>query len=128
VGPIPEDIKRFLDRNIETLEQLEILRILGEDRAQARDASALAEMVQTQPQIAAQHLAALDARGLLTLAVDGTGQLARHGPKTPELEDMVNRLLQLYKERPVTLIKLVYARASDPLRAFADSFRLRKEE
>ena len=52
---------------------------------------------------------------------------ARHGP-VPALADLVVRLLQLYKERPVTLIKMVYARAKDPLRTFADAFRLRKEE
>jgi hypothetical protein len=37
-------------------------------------------------------------------------------------------VLQLYRERPVSMIKLVYARARDPLRNFADAFRLRKEK
>jgi hypothetical protein len=44
------------------------------------------------------------------------------------LQELVDRLLQLYRERPVTMIKMVYERAKDPLRKFADAFRLRKEE
>lgn len=40
---------------------------------------------------------------------------------------MVARLLQIYRQRPVSMIKLVYKRAKDSLRAFADAFRFRKE-
>jgi hypothetical protein len=58
----------------------------------------------------------------------GTDWVGRHGPHTPELADQVGRLLQLYRERPVTMIKMIYARAKDPLRVFSDAFRIRKEE
>ena len=49
------------------------------------------------------------------------------GPATPEVGDGLARLLQVYRERPVTLIRLASTRDFKALRSFADAFRLRKE-
>ena len=124
--PLPEDVTRFLYDHVESIDQLEILRVLGEDREKEWDSVALAAAVQAEPQAVRAHLTALHARGLLTIAAR-RGLSCRYGVRTPELESMVGRLLQMYRERPVTMIKMVYERAKDPLRAFADAFRIRKE-
>jgi hypothetical protein len=127
VEPLPDDVDRFMQDHIETIDQLEILRVLGEDRQKAWDSTALAVEVQGEPQAIRAHLAAMHARGLLTMATREAGVSCRYGAGTPELETMVDRLLQVYKERPVTMIKMVYERAKDPLWAFAEAFRIRKE-
>lgn len=125
--PIPDEIRTFLDRYIESIDQLEILRILGEDPAREWPAAALAAQVQCEPAAVAAHAAALRARGLLASETRGAEVVWRHAPQGPEAERLVGLLLQMYKQRPVSMIKLVYARAKDPVRAFADAFRLRKE-
>jgi len=114
--------------NVESIDQLEILRILGERREKEWDCAALAEAVQAKPQAVKAHLIAMHARGLLVMTASESGLSCRFGLNTAELEIMVLRLLQMYKERPVTMIKMVYARAQDPLRAFADAFRIRKQD
>lgn len=116
-----------MDGNIESIDQLEILRVLGEQPTREWTPATLAGEVQATPPAIAAHVAALQARGLLTSVQQGGELVCQYGPHTPELQQLVSRLLQLYKERPVTLIRLVYARASGRLRAFADAFRLRKE-
>lgn len=126
--PLPDDIRRFLDWNIETIDQLEVLRVLGEKSDREWTAALLAAEVQADPQLVAAHAAALQGRGLLTAQQRGADLVIRYGARTPELQHLVDRLLQLYRERPVTMIKMVYERAKDPLRKFADAFRLRKEE
>ena len=126
--PLPDDIRRFLDGNIETIDQLEVLRVLGEKPDREWTPASLAAEVQADPQLVTAHVAALQGRGLLTAQQRGADLVARHGARTPELQALVSRLLQFYRERPVTMIKLVYERAKDPLRKFADAFRLRKEE
>ena len=126
--PLPDDIRRFLDGNIETIDQLEVLRVLGEKPDREWTPALLSAEVQADPQLVAAHIVALQGRGLLTAQTRGAELIARHGARTPELQALVGRLLQLYRERPVTMIKLVYERAKDPLRKFADAFRLRKEE
>lgn len=126
--PFPDDVKKFLYENVESIDQLEVLRLLGEDRGKEWPLAELAVAVQTTPQALRAHLAAMQARGLLTTEQRGTDLLCRFGVGPTASEVMVNRLLQLYKERPVTMIKLVYERPADPLRDFADAFRVRKED
>ena len=126
--PIPEDVRRFLASNIESIDQLEILRVLGDDPAREWGAAALAAEVQAAPRDVPGHVAALAGRGLLAFETRGAEVVCRYGPATPELGAILQRVLQFYRQRPVTLIKLVYEQAADPLRAFADAFRLRKKE
>jgi hypothetical protein len=128
MDPIPQDITRFMQENIESLEQLELLRVLSEDPSKEWELVSLGREAQADPQAATSHLAALSSRGLLTVITRGTETFYRHGCASPALDKMLSRLLQLYKERPVSTIRLVYAQATDRLRAFADAFRVRKEK
>jgi len=127
VDLLPEAIGRFLDGNIESMEQLEILRILGDDPTREWSAADLAREVQTSPQVLASDLALLCARGFLTSVLRETMLFCRYSPRTPELEQSTGRLLQFYKERPVTLIRMVYARVGGTFWTFVDPFGLRKE-
>lgn len=127
VNPLPEEVKRFLEANIDSVDQLEILRVLGEDPQKEWNAVDLAREVQSPPQSINTHLTALNARGLLFLQNRGADLHCRYGPHSPELVERTAQLLQVYRERPVTMIKLVYATARDPLKTFADAFRLKKE-
>jgi DNA-binding MarR family transcriptional regulator len=128
VEPLPEEVKKFMEANIDSVDQLEILRVLGEDPHKEWSAPDLAREVQTQPDTIDAHLAALRSRGLLITETRQADLLCRYGPDSPEREAILTRLLQVYRERPVSMIKLVYARARDPLKTFAEAFRLKKEE
>jgi hypothetical protein len=125
--PFPPDVVRFLDTHVESIDQLEMLRVLGEDPARGWPVSVLAVEVQAPPGAVAGHAAALRARGLLATTGPEGDPVCRFAPATPDLDALTRRVLGLYRERPVSMIKFVYARAADPLRAFADAFRLRKE-
>lgn len=126
--PLPDDVRRFLDEHIESLEQLEILRVIAEDPAREWRVSELAAEIQAEPSVAASHVTALAGRGLVIASSREGETVARHGTATPELGGRLAAVLTAYRERPVTMIKLVYARANERLRAFSDAFRLRKKE
>lgn len=126
--PFPDEVRRFADGNIESIDQLEILRVLDENQGEAWDATALGRAIQAEPKAVGAHLAALHGRGLLTAERRAADWFGRHGPHTPELAAQVARLLQLYRERPVSTIKLIYAQAKSPLRVFAEAFKFRREE
>lgn len=125
--PLPEDVRRFLDEHIESLEQLEILRVLAEDPGREWSAGELAAEIQAEAATAATHVTSLAARGLVTTSARGGETVARHGARPAELVNRLAKVLAAYRERPVTMIKLVYAKANERLRAFSDAFRLRKE-
>lgn len=48
-------------------------------------------------------------------------------PKSESLRRDVEQLVAVYNERPVTLIRAVYDRPPEPVKSFADAFRLRKD-
>jgi hypothetical protein len=128
VDPIPVEVKRFIEINIDSVDQLEILRVLGEDPMKEWSATALVQEVQTQVETIGQHLSALQVRGLLAINTQGSELSCRYGANNPETEDMINKLLQVYRERPVTMINLVYAKARRDIQSFAEAFRLKKEK
>jgi hypothetical protein len=128
VDPFPEDVRLFLEGNIDCLEQLETLRILGSDPAREWSVADMAREAQTDAELMVNHLAALQARGLLTSERREGIIYCRYGARTAELERSLSRLLELYRQRPVTMIRMVYEKASNALRTFAEAFRLRKKE
>lgn len=105
--PIPEVVRRFAE-NIESIDQLEILRVLRENPKKEWDSASLAAATQAEPSVVVAHLSAMHARGLLAAERRGADWSARHGPHTAELTEQVNLLLQLYRERPVSMIRLIY--------------------
>jgi hypothetical protein len=125
--PFPADIDRFLDANIESVDQLEILRVLGEESDREWSFRELAGALHTGEEGLARNVWALQKRGLLTAERRDPGVVCRYGPNSADLEIRVQRLLQQYRARPVSMIRAVYERAADPLRKFSDAFRLRGE-
>src|SRR5688572_1302366 len=107
-----------MDSHLESVEQLEILRILGEDPGRQWDAPGLAHLIQASPDAVAGHLGALQKKSLITCTAEGANLTCRHGAGTPDLDAKVARLLQVYKERPVTMINRIYARARQALKSF----------
>lgn len=63
-------------------------------------------------------------RTVRLLAAEGDRSL-RYQPASPELAEHVKTLWQAYQERPVTLIRLIYALRDTRIRSFSDAFTLR---
>jgi len=125
--PIADDILRFIDANVDSIEQLEILRVLGEDDAKRWHVADLAKASQVNPSAIHAHLSALEHRGLIRTESVENQVVCQISPRNQSIAEMLARLLQAYKEHPVTMIRIVYDRADDRLKAFAEAFRLRKE-
>jgi hypothetical protein len=63
------------------------------------------------------------ARGLIAVGPD---KRVQYRPANPELDAHVRTLAQAYKERPVTLIRMIYALRDTRIQTFADAFKLRR--
>jgi hypothetical protein len=63
---------------------------------------------------------------LARLVVAGPDKKMRYQPATDELAAHVRTLWQAYEERPVTLIRLIYALRDSNIRSFSDAFSLRR--
>jgi hypothetical protein len=125
--PFPEDVKRFVVEHIDSVEQLEVLLLLRADPSREWDAAAVSHALCTSPESVAKRLAGLRTRGLLA-GGEGDGGRYRYGPATAEHDRLAGALAEAYRERRVAVITLIYSKPADQVQAFADAFKLRKEE
>lgn len=121
---IPEDVRRFVAAEIQSLEQLEILLRLHRDPSAWWTAEDLAAELRTSTASVAFRMSEMKGRGLLE--VEEGGLRYRYRPTNPETERTVRTLDRLYGERRVTVITLIFSKPMDPILDFSDAFRLRK--
>jgi hypothetical protein len=118
---VPDDVRKFLHEYIDSVVQLELLILLRQGTAWT--AEAVAKALRIEPGWTLEDLAKLSSRGLISVS----GATYHHGPRTPELEQSIRRTIEAYDKRRVSVISLIYSRPSDPLRSFAEAFRVRKD-
>ena len=118
-----EDFCRFLQEAVPAVDAAELLLLfrgrpemaLTADEAVARLGPGVS------PGDVAGYLARFVSRGLLALE----GDRYRYCPES-ELAPQVEKLAVAYNQRPVTLIRVIYAFRDGRIRSFADAFKLRK--
>ena len=109
-GEIPSDVLRFIDAHIDSAEQLELLRVLGESPERDWDGAALAKASQVDPGALPEQLRVLENRGLVKVTGDNGACVCRLEPTSAASAILLGRLLQVYNERPVPLIRYFYSR------------------
>jgi hypothetical protein len=70
-----------------------------------------------------RYLDQFQARGLIAVGPDKRVQFR---PADEALHEKVRILAQAYRERPVTLIRMIYALRDTKIQSFADAFRVRR--
>lgn len=125
---IPEDIRRFLQTHIASVEQLEILRILGESPTREWTDDEIRRQAQVSAESIHSQLQVMNECGLLRCRTKDSTIFCAYGPHSTELEVNVRRLLDFYRQFPVSMIRLVYKRPTTSLSDFADAFRIRNKE
>ncbi|HEX2449554.1 MAG TPA: hypothetical protein VHJ69_00355 [Gemmatimonadales bacterium] len=123
---LPDDVIRFLNDHIDSVEQLEVLLLLH----RAADADWTAEMVAaalyTQPASAARRLEALHTDGLIERA---PGREAYRFVVDPAHRDeLISAVADTYRERRVAVVTAIASKPMENVRAFSDAFRLRRKE
>jgi hypothetical protein len=122
-----DEFCQFLQVAVPAVESAELLLLLRRESARTWSAAeivaALAPGVSLREEEAAHHVEALEARGILS--VDGERR-ARYQPAA-ELAGHIATLERVYRERPVTLIRVIYGLRDRQIRSFADAFRLRRK-
>ena len=123
---IPERVRRFVEANINSVEQLEVLLLLRQELNKSWTAEAVSQALYTPRSAAAMRLADLVHRQIAV--VDESQINFRFQPANSELQPIVDELAAVYRERRVAVISLIYSKPNDHVKAFADAFRLRKDK
>ena len=124
VESIPADVSRLITAYISSVEQLELLCLLGEKAHRSWTAAQVLQIIQSSEKSIAECLERYRRAGLLQAEHDGS---FRFLPTDSSLAQTVAALVKTYRERRVSVIEYIYNKAADPIQDFADAFRLRKE-
>ncbi|HST91807.1 MAG TPA: hypothetical protein VLJ13_06370 [Brevundimonas sp.] len=114
------ELVAFVEAAIPSVWALETLILLksGPERDWTMDQ--LVAELRANPALVADCVASLQRAGL---AQERDG-VARYAPASPGLAILADALQDAYRQRPVSLVNLIATRRQDPLKGFADSFRL----
>lgn len=118
-----DEFCRFIQTTIPAVPAAELLLLLRE----RPEVSLTAEeaLLKLGPGVAlgelAKHLELMEARGLLAR----DGRRYRYRPKS-ELALQADNLAIAYSQKPVTLIRIIYAFRDSSIKSFADAFKLRR--
>ncbi len=124
---IPEECRRFLARNIDSIAQWEALLLLRAEPGRAWDIATLARHLYVEEGEAGTLLKALAHRKLLEVAKDDHGPLYRYGVADESLAGVIDRSAELYRQYLIPVTNLIHDKAARGIDAFADAFRLRKD-
>ena len=124
---LPAAVLELIRTSIPSMDALEILIFMARNPGRAWSVAELREGMApsvVSDAVARDTLKSMKVGGLVT----SDGQAFRFSPASPELAAACDGLLLAYNERPVTLIRTLYAIAdSKKIQAFADAFRIRKD-
>jgi hypothetical protein len=122
-----DEFCQFLRVAVPTVDAAELLLLLQRDRERwwsaAEAAAALAPGVSLTEAEVAHYFGVFQSSALIAVAPD---KRVQYRPAHGTLEGHGRLLAQAYTERPVTLIRVIYALRDSKIQSFADAFRLRR--
>ena len=122
----PVELRSFIQDTIPTVDAAELLLVLAQRPEQEYRVEGLIEAMrptEVSEPVVRRYLAQFQNQGLVAAKDNNAYQYC---PETPALEAMVRALTKVFNERPVTLVRMIYAPKDEKIRSFADAFRLKK--
>ncbi len=117
-------VHSFLHGAVRSVSALELLIFLRGHPGRTWRADELVRELRSSATAVGNALTAFEAAGLVR--VDAQEDFA-YRPVAPELDRLVEKLQTLYREKRIAVINAIFSQPGDPLRDFADAFRLKKD-
>ncbi|MGE3262732.1 MAG: hypothetical protein AB7K68_13200 [Bacteriovoracia bacterium] len=124
---LPEDVKKFITLYIESVEQILVLQILFENPERAWTIPELTLELRSANSSIERRLNNFYSSGVLWPPAK-EGDKIIFSPKGNEMEKSIRLLIKAFRERPSTTVEMIYSRPAQAIQAFADAFKIRKDE
>lgn len=118
---IPDDVREFVLRYIDSIAQLEALLLLRREISSPWNAATIAKRLYIAHDDASDVLGKLLARGFLKF-----NREAYHYQCPPELDTLIGHVADVYARQLIPVTHLIHNKPGR-IREFADAFKLRKE-
>lgn len=125
-GPIPEDVRKFVMEYVDSFEMLRVLVLLYETPDRTWTTQEITMELRSAEGAIEKRLGDLYVRRILQRPPDG--DVHRYVACSAEMGEVITQLVECYHVRPYRIIDMIYSRPAEALRAFADAFRIRKND
>ncbi|MBI3965427.1 MAG: winged helix-turn-helix transcriptional regulator [Chloroflexi bacterium] len=126
VDPIPDDVRRLILKSIDSVAQLEAVLLLRANPDVDWAPDALAKRLYVDEDAATAVLDQLCDRGFCVSRRERV-VLYRYQPSTPDLDQVINRLAETYRQFLVPVTNVIHSKARSNVQRFADAFKMRKD-
>jgi len=123
---IPDDVRRFLLKRIDSVAHLEALLLLRDNPHMEWSQSAVAARLYLEPEEVTPLLSRLCADGFIMRTESPEAQF-RYRPSSRELAALADRVAAEYAKHLVPITKLIHDKPRLRIQEFADAFKLRKD-
>lgn len=114
------DLAAFIEAAIPSVWALEALIVLKRNPEIVWATDDLVSEMRASTTLVTDCILVLQRAGLV---IEQAGSV-QYAPASPALAALADALQDAYRQRPVAIVNMITARRSDPLKGFADSFRL----
>lgn len=119
---VPDDIRDFILRNIDSIADMEALLLVRRETSRRWESATLARRLYIPASEAENVLGRLHARGLVSRD-QGTYAFAPEA----DPEGLVARIAAMYAEQLIPITNLIHSKAASRVQQFADAFKLKKD-
>lgn len=123
---VPADIRKFVSQYLTSVEHLETFILLHRAPTKYWSASEIAAELQIEDAAAERVLEQLASKNLLDIKISND-VLYRFNPVAASVDEAAARVAEFYLRQRIVVTNLVMS-APGPMQAFADAFRLKKDE
>lgn len=123
ISKVPEEIRSFVYKYINSLEQLEILFFLYKGSNNKYSAIMINQQLRSNLISIEDKLEDLFNKDLIVLK-DSKEKIYQYDPKNTKLASLVKDVYLFYKNNYHTVVSLIYSKPMDNILSFADSFKV----
>ena len=122
--PIPDDVRRFITKHIDSVAQMEAMMLLRADGGVDWGAEDVARRLYVRPDQAQGVLSHPIALGVV---VEGAPGRFRRAPLSAEFEALVTAVTATYSRRLVQVTAFIHSKPKRTIQELADAFRIWKD-
>ena len=122
---LSEPLEQFVRTRLPSIEQVEIVLLLRRDASRAWSAPEVSQELSTPPESTAMRLFLLASNGILAFEGGGIPRY-RYAASDAATDELVNELALARDENRDALYAVVGRPNTDPIRSFADAFKLKR--
>jgi hypothetical protein len=121
---IENDLLKFIRASFRSVWTVELLLFLRRHSGRAWTAAELVREMRASEFVVREGLMMLQAAGLVATE---SGWAYRYRPAFPHLDALVRQLDAVYRERPFSVMQMIFSAPGDKLQTFAEAFKLKKD-